>query len=124
MDIQVQITNNIGNVITVSNDPKVFARTYLTNNYTGGATNLNVDNTQEFQANTLVMLENIGAANAEFVTLSAVLTQNEVTTSATLFSHNTGSVIQSIDYDQIVVYKSATINGSYTVFTTSLIQAT
>lgn len=124
MDIQLQIKHNIGNTIVVPNSLKLFAKTYFSNNIGAGVTTLPVDNTADFSAAQLGLLENIGAENAEFITISAVPSATSLTVSTTLFPHNRGGAMFLAEYNQIVVEKAATVDGVYSVFGTFGIQAT
>jgi hypothetical protein len=78
-----------------------------------------VDNTTDFTTGSiLLLLSSVGAENAEIVT-SASHTAQSFVTLATVMAHNRGDAVNEIKYDQIVVSKSATIDGVYAVFATS-----
>ncbi len=124
MDIQLQIKHNIGNTIVVPNSLKLFAKTYFSSNLLAGVTTLPVDNTADFSATQLGLLESIGSENAEFVSISAVPSITSLTVGATLFPHNRGGAVYLAEYNQIVVEKAATIDGVYSVLGTYAIQAT
>jgi hypothetical protein len=115
---QVSIKHNIGNIIEISNqlNPKVF--TYLSNNFAIGVTTLNVDNAIDFTTGSIILLlGSMGAENTEFGYASAH-TDQSFTVTATKQPHNRGDLVTQINYDQIVISKSATIDGTYTTLVT------
>lgn len=114
MEIQVRVQHNIGNVITISNNVAAFAKTYLTSNYAPAVTVIDVSNSTDFSASSLGLISTIGAENAEFVTISSVPSNTSLAVSATKFSHNRGEQVTYADYDSILVFKSSTIDGTYT----------
>lgn len=121
---QVQIKHNVGNTISVPNQIDVRAFTYTSTNTTIGATALPVDNAVDFTSGTIVLLlENIGIENAEIVVASGHTNQN-FTVAATLLAHLRGGIVQQLNYDQIVVSKASTINGTYAVLATQTFQVT
>ena len=124
MEIQVKIQHNIGNVLTVSNDVASFAQTYFTKNYAPGVTSVEVSNATDFPVNSLVLLSTIGSENAEFLQVTGATNATTRAITATSFSHQRGESFSIADYNTIEVYKSATLNGSYTLFGTFNIQAT
>lgn len=124
MDTQVQIQYNIGNTIIIPNDIRTFGSTFLSDNLQAVSSAIPVDNTSDFSTTQLILMSVIGAENAEFVEVTAIPSQTQLTTTLTLFAHNRGEIVQNIEYDQFVVEKAATINGSYSVFGTFYIQAT
>jgi len=117
MNPQIKITNNIGNTINVPNELDVKVLTYVSNNIAAGALAIPVDNTSDFTdgASILLLLSSMGAESAEIVT-STSNTINELVTLATTMAHNRGDSASELKWDQIVVSKSATINGVYSVF--------
>ncbi len=109
---QVLITHNIGNTIAVPNQLDVRAGTY-TSTAPIISTTLPVDNASDFTAGSILLLiSSMTAQNAEIVS-SSVHTNTSMTVSAMQQLHSRGEIVQEINYDQINVYKSATINGSY-----------
>lgn len=115
---QILIRHNIGNIIEIPNElnPKVF--TYLSNNYAIGTTALGVDNAIDFTAGTIItVLGSVGAENCEFGYASAH-TDQEITVTATKQPHNRGDLVTQVNYDQIEISKSSTIDGSYSVIAT------
>ena len=119
---QIEVQHSIGNTLTISNELDIRAVTYLSDNTDIAATNIPVENAIDFSTGTkLVMLDEIGAENAEIVTQTAVLPQ-AVTTLATLMAHNRGEAIQQLNYDQIVISRSSTIDGSYSAIATAVMQ--
>lgn len=115
---QITIKHNIGNIIEIPNqlNPKVF--TYLSNNFAIGVTSLSVDNAIDFTSGTiLLLLGTIGAENAEFG-YSSAHTDQAFTVTATKQPHNRGDLVAQVNYDQVEISKSSTIDGSYSVFAT------
>lgn len=115
---QISIRHNIGNIIEISNqlNPKVF--TYLSNNFPIGATTLNVDNAIDFSAgDIIVLLGSMGGENTEFGYVSAH-TDQSFTITATKQPHNRGDLVTEVNYDQIVISKSASIDGPYVALAT------
>jgi len=115
---QVTIRHNIGNIIEIPNQLNASVFTYLSNNFPIGATALSVDNAIDFTAgNILLLLGSVGAENAEFIA-SASHTDQSFVTLATKQPHNRGDLVSQVNYDQIVISKSATKDGTYTVLAT------
>jgi hypothetical protein len=121
---QITVEHSIGNTIDVPNQLDVKVGTYLSNNTLVGATTIPVDNSTDFSAGTiLLLLSSMGAENAEIVN-AVVASTNAFTTGATLLLHNRGDAAQEINFDQIVVSKSATIDGVYSVLATQTFMVT
>lgn len=115
---QIKISHNIGNTIEIPNQLDVKATTYMSSNIASGVLAVPVDNSTDFTAGSiLLLLSSIGAENSEIVTSSSHTTLSFVTL-ATLMAHNRGDSVEEIKYDQIVISKSATIDGVYTTFAT------
>lgn len=121
---QITIKHNIGNIIEIPNqlNSKVF--TYLSNNVAIGATSIPVDNAIDFTAGTILLLAgSMGAENCEFLSSSAH-TDQAFTVAATKQPHNRGELIAQVNYDQVEVYKAATVGGVYSLFTTQSLYVT
>jgi len=116
---QIKITHNIGNTIYVPNEFDVKASTYMSSNIAAGVLAVPVDNTSDFTDGSSIplLLSSVGAENAEIVT-STSNTINSFVTLATVMAHNRGDAVSELKWDQIVVSKSSTIDGSYSVLTT------
>ncbi len=115
---QITIRHNIGNIIEIPNElnPKVF--TYLSNNFAIGVTALTVDNAIDFTSGSIItVLGSVGAENCEFGYVSAHTDQG-FTVTATKQPHNRGDLVTQVNYDQIVISKCTTIDGSYSTFAT------
>jgi hypothetical protein len=128
MTPQIKITNNIGNTIDIPNELDSKALTYMSSNIAAGVLAVPVDNTADFTDpgggdSTLLLLSTIGAENCEIVA-SASKTAQEFVTLATVMAHNRGDSVAELKWDQIVVSKSATIDGSYAVLVTQTIFTT
>lgn len=121
---QIIAKHNIGNTITIPNQIDVKAFTYLGNNYLPTATSLLTDNASDFTTGTiLLLLSSMGAENAEIL-VSSSHTANTFTTAATTQSHNRGDLVQELKWDQVVISKSSTIDGSYSVLSTQTLNVT
>lgn len=121
---QIKVTHSIGNTITIPNLLDVKVSTYLNDNKAAGVTSLPVDNASDFTAgNILLLVSAMGAENSEIVTSSSH-TNTAFTTGTTLMLHNRGDIISELNYDQIVVSWCATIDGVYSVLSTSTFQVT
>ncbi len=120
----IVIKHNIGNTIDIPNLLDVKVDTYMSNNTLVGAVAVPVDNATDFTTGSiLLLLSSMGSENAEIVT-SASHTTNSFVTLATLMQHNRGDLVSELKYDQIVVSKSATIDGVYSTLATATFQVT
>lgn len=121
---QIQIRHNIGNVVDIPNQLESNIFTYISTNLPIGVTAVPVDNAIGFSSGDIILLlSSIGTENAEFVTASAH-TDQEFTIGTSKLPHNRGDLVQQVGYDQIVIYKSATVDGSYSELVTQNIQVT
>jgi hypothetical protein len=115
---QITVRHNIGNIIEIPNElnPKVY--TYLSNNYSIDVTSLSVDNAIDFTVgNIILVLGSVGAENCEFGYASAH-TDQVFTVAATKQPHNRGDLVTQVNYDQVEISKSSTVNGTYSVLAT------
>lgn len=121
---QIVIKHNIGNVIQIPNEVNVKVGTYLSSNTAIGATTLPADNAIDFSSgNILLLLSAMGAENAE-IAFGSSHTDVAFTVTATKMPHTRGDTIRQINYDQIVIKKSATIDGAYSDLVTQTLQVT
>lgn len=121
---QITIKHQIGNTIQVPNQLDVKVTTYLGSNLPIGVTTLPVDNAIDFTAGTILLLiGNLGSENCEFV-LASAHTDQTFTVGATKLPHNRGEAVRQVSFDQILISKSATINGSYSTLSTTTFQTT
>lgn len=115
---QITIRHNIGNIIEIPNELNAKVFTYLSNNFAIGVTALTVDNAIDFTSGSIiVVLGSVGAENCEFGYPSAH-TDTTFTVAATKQPHSRGDLVTQVNYDQIVISKCATIDGSYSVLAT------
>lgn len=115
---QIQIKHNIGNVIEIPNELSSKVFTYISNNIAIGTTTIPVDNAIDFSSGSIItLIGSIGSENAEFGYVSSH-TDQSFTVTATKQPHNRGDLVTQVNYDQIVIYKSSTIDGVYSVFAT------
>jgi len=115
---QITIKHNLGNTIYVPNELDIKTSTYLSSNIAAGVLDAPVDNSTDFTAGAIqLLLSSVGSENAEIVA-SASHTTLSFVTAATLMAHNRGDSVSELKYDQILVAKSATIDGAYVTFAT------
>jgi len=115
---QIKVKHNIGNTIEIPNQLDIKVSTYMSSNIAAGVLAVPVDNAIDFTAGSiLLLLSSIGAENSEIVTSSSH-TNTSFVTLATTMAHNRGDIVNEIKYDQIVISKSATIDGVYAVLAT------
>jgi len=95
-------------------------KSYLANDYSVGVTSIVVRNTDRFSEDDRIMLGEMGAENAEIVTVSAVNADDvTLTVGATSFPHSASEPVYVLKYDQIKFYRSTTtIDGSYSALVT------
>lgn len=121
---QIKISHNIGNTIKIPNELDTKVSTYISSNIASGVLAIPVDNSTDFTSGQiLLLLSSIGAENSEIVT-SASHTTNSFVTLATLMAHNRGETVSELKYDQIVISKCATVDGSYSVLATQTLFTT
>lgn len=115
---QIIVKHNIGNVIEIPNELNSKVFTYMSNNLAIGVTTIPVDNAIDFTAGTnILLLSSMGAENCEFGYTSAH-TDQAFTVTATKQPHNRGDLVTQVNYDQVVILKSSTIDGSYSTLQT------
>jgi hypothetical protein len=125
MSPQITIKHNIGNTIDIPNQLDIKVSTYMSNNIAPGVLAVPVDNATDFTptGSILLLLSSVGEENAEIVTSASHTTLSFVTL-ATIMAHNRGDIVNEIKYDQIVLSKSATIDGAYSAFATQTFSVT
>ena len=115
---QIKIKHNIGNTIDIPNQLDIKVSTYMSSNIASGVLAVPVDNSVDFTSGSiLLLLSTIGTENSEIVTSTSHTAQSFVTL-ATTMAHTRGDAVSEIKYDQIVISKSSTLTGSYSVFAT------
>jgi len=114
---QVTIRHSIGNTITVPNQLDVRETTYFSDNATTPTTTLFAVNAVGFNTASLLLLNAMGAENAEFVE-STTHSATDFTVPGITFDHNRGEVIQEVNYNQIVIEKGPTIAGPFVALAT------
>lgn len=82
-----------------------------------GATTLTA-NGMFFAVNDYIILGQPGQEKSEIVKIQSVTNVLITLTTITVFSHNRGDVITSIEYNQIVPERATSISGSYSALTT------
>ena len=124
MTPQIKIIHNIGNTIDIPNELDVKTSTYISDNIAAGVLAVPVDNTTDFtDGSILLLLSSVGAENAEIANSTSNTAQSFVT-AATAMAHNRGDIVNELKWDQIVVSKSTTIDGSYSILSTQTIFVT
>lgn len=100
--------------------------TFLTADVASGASTLTIISIVGFAVNQILCIGEIGEENSEIVQTHGVTAPSgtTVTLSAALtFSHNRGTKVYIIDYNQVEISWSATTTGAKTVLDTIAIQA-
>ena len=122
---QIIVKHNIGNTIDVPNQLDIKVSTYLSDNKAAAVVSLPVDNATDFTSGSTIplLVSSLGAENAEIVTSTSHTTTAMVST-ATTVAHNRGDSVSELKYDQVVISKCATIDGSYSIFATMTFQVT
>lgn len=122
---QIVVEHSVGNTITIPNQLDVKVSTFLSVNEVAGAVSIQGDNFVNFTEGIPipVLLSTMGAENSEIV-LSASHTARDMVVAATVFDHLRGDIIQQLNYDQIVLSSSSSIDGPYSVLTTAAFQLT
>ena len=119
---QVVIKHSIGNTITIPNELDIKVSTYLSGNIAAGVVSYPVDNAGDFTSGNIpILVTAMGAENSEIVIASS-RTQTAITAGASLMSHNRGDIISELNFDQVVVSYCATIDGVYSVLSTTTLQ--
>lgn len=120
---QIKIEHSIGNTITIPNqlDVKVFS--YLSTDKPKASLVLQGDNFSDFTSGVSipVLLSSLGSETAEIV-ISSSHAINDMVVSSTVLAHSRGDSVKELNYDQVVVSKCATIDGLYSVLSTSTFQ--
>lgn len=121
---QISIKHNIGNIIEIPNQLSSKNFTYLSDNYAIGVTSLDVDNAIDFTSGaSILLLGTMGAENCE-IGFASAHTDTNITVTATKQPHNRGDLVQQVNYDQVEISKSSTIDGSYSVLATLTLYVT
>ncbi len=120
---QIVVEHSIGNTITIPNQLDVKVATFLSDNKSVASLVLQGDNFSDFTSGSSipVLLSSMGTENAEIV-ISSSHAVNDMVVSATTLAHFRGDAVKELNYDQVVVSWSATIDGVYSVLTTSTFQ--
>ncbi len=120
---QIKVEHNVGNTITIPNQLDVKCFSYLSDNKPKTSLVLQGDNFSDFTSGVSipVLLAALGSETAEIV-ISSSHAINDMVVSATTLAHLRGDSVKELRYDQVVVSKSATIDGVYSVLSTSTFQ--
>ena len=120
---QIKVEHNVGNTLTIPNqlDVKVFS--YLSADKPKTSLVLQGDNFSDFTSGVSipVLLSSMGSESCEIV-ISSSHAINDMVVSATTLAHSRGDSVKELRYDQVVVSKCATIDGSYSALVTSTFQ--
>lgn len=122
---QIKIVHDIGNIITIPNELNIKCSTYLSSNIAAGVVALPVENTTDFSSGEPIVLlvSSLGAENAEVITTSTH-TDQSFDSSTTVMAHNRGDIVSQLNYDQLSVTKSSTIDGVYAALSTRTMSVT
>lgn len=122
---QIKIEHSVGNTITIPNQLDVKCGTYLSTDKPRLSLVLQGDNFTDFTSGSSipVLLSSLGSQTAEIV-ISSSHSVNDIVVGATTLAHLRGDSVKELNYDQIVISKSATINGVYSALLTTTFQVT
>lgn len=120
---QIKIEHNIGNTITIPNQLDVKVFTYLSTDKPKTSLVLQGDNFSDFTSGISipVLLSSLGSETAEIV-ISSSHAINDMVVSATTLAHSRGDSVKELNYDQVIVSWSSTVDGSYSILSTSTFQ--
>ncbi len=120
---QIAIQHSVGNTITIPNQLDVKCFTYLSTDKPKTSLVIQGDNFSDFTSGSSipVLLSSLGSETAEIV-ISSSHQINDMVVGATTLAHSRGDSVKELNYDQVVVSKCATIDGVYSVLTTSTFQ--
>lgn len=120
---QIKVEHNIGNTITIPNQLDVKVFTYLSDNKPTTSLVLQGDNFSDFTSGLSipVLLSSMGSENGEIV-ISSSHSVTDMVVSSTILPHFRGDSVKELNYDQVVVSWSSTIDGVYSILTTSTFQ--
>lgn len=113
MNPQITIKHNIGNTLKIANKIESENFTYLSDNVKIGDTSIPVENAIAFPSTGIIMIGSLSDETTEIITYTAK-TDTSITIPALKQNHQRGSRLDVIGYDAIQVYKSSTIDGTYT----------
>lgn len=84
-------------------------KSFLTDNYSSGATLISVKNTDRFITNDRIMIGEMGQEKTEIVTVSSpVGNGTDLNVGATVFSHSSNDPVYKLRFDQVKFYRSTT----------------
>ena len=110
---QINIKHNIGNTINIPNQLDVKTSTYLSSDIAAGVLAIPVDNAGDFTAGAIeVLVGSVGSENSE-IAIASSHTGQSIVTAATALPHNRGDIVSEIKYNQVSLWSSATIDGTY-----------
>lgn len=97
-----------------------YEKSYLANNYSAGATSLEVSQNERFAEDDRIMIGQMGHEKTEIVTVSSVNANGTtIVTGATLHDHSADDPVTVLQFDQVKIYRSTTgSSGSYSILDT------
>lgn len=119
---QIEVKHNIGNTISIPNQLDVRAGTFSNDNIAIGVTAIPVDNALDFTAGAILLLVGTMGNESSEISASSAHTGQSFTVAATTQPHSRGESVQELHYDQVSIFKSATIDGSYLLLQTLTLQ--
>jgi hypothetical protein len=115
---QIIVKHTVGNTIEIPNEIDVRASTFLSAATAISAISISVDNAIDFTSGAiLALIGSVGNEYAEIATISSH-TDQAFSCTALKLPHQRGDIIQELRYDQVEIYKSSTLTGSYTLLQT------
>ena len=107
-------------IITAFNpSTETLEHTYLAEYMAEASDHLIVKNNNGFAASQAVLVGKMGGERSEIIITDGVTNEDTITISGnTTFAHNADDPVYKLVYNQVKFYKSATVDGSYTLLAT------
>lgn len=97
-------------------------KTYISTPVQAGTKNIIVKNADRMPQNSLLLIGEMGMEQSELIKADTGGTQTSiVSTTNLLFSHTTDEPLYKMRYDQVLFYRSATIDGTYTLIANEVV---
>lgn len=106
-------------ITTLNPSTDALEKSYLQNPYSLGVTSISVKNADRFATNDRIMIGEMGLEATEIVTVSAVAADNTtLTIGTTLYPHAADDPVYKLRFDQVKIYRSTSLTGTYSVIAT------
>lgn len=95
-------------------------RSYLTDPFSSGVTQIKVKNADRFAADDRILLNDMGMENAEIVTVTSIAADNETINlnAATLYAHSADEAVYKLRFDSVRFYRSIDGGVTYNLLST------